>query len=365
MDPTTTKMALQLAATVGRSRGVRYLVIIAVVMSVLTGIGLVFSPMIVTTEVAAAMRGGNDQQGIPGGSCAAQIGAGTPSTHGFSSEQVGNAKIIWTVARQLSLGDRGAIIGIATALQESTLRNLPYGDQDSLGLFQQRDSWGSRAIRMNPIASSQLFFRALGKIKGWQQLSVDVAAQTVQRSAFPTAYANQVQAAVDLVTFLQTKYASGSGSQSITGASLCGTGNAAGVGTVGLGKIGLPVDHYVLTAGFGQCGSHWADCHTGLDFACPTGTPIHAVMTGTVIFTGWAGPYGNLTKIQHPDNVQTWYAHQSAISVTVGQRVTVGQTIGLVGATGNTTGPHVHLEVRTNGTPVDPNQWLTHHGVKP
>lgn len=360
MDPATAKMALQFAATLGRSRGFRCLVIAAVFMSIMGSAALVVGPMITTTEIAAVMRGSSDQQ-AGATSCADLIGAGTPATQGFSSEQVANAKIIWTVARQLKAGERGAVVGVATALQESTLRNLPYGDRDSLGLFQQRDSWGSRAVRLNPVDSARLFFRALGKVKGWQQLSVDAAAQTVQRSAFPTAYANQVQSAVKLVSFLQTKYAPDSAaSDMITGSSLCDTGSAAG-----LGKIGLPVDHYVLTAGFGQCGSHWANCHTGLDFACPTGTPIHAVMSGTVIFAGWGGAYGNLTKIQHPDNVQTWYAHQSAISVRVGEQVKVGQTIGLSGATGNTTGPHVHLEVRTNGTPVDPDKWLTDHGLKP
>lgn len=354
-------MALQLAATLGRSRGLRYLLIAVVVTAVVAGMAVVFGPWVMTVEIAASMRGSTSQQGGDAGSCPVQIGGNAPPAHGFSSEQVGNAKIIWTVARQLSDGERGAVVGIATALQESSLRNLPYGDQDSVGLFQQRAGWGSRAARMNPVESSRLFFHALNKIKGWQQLPIGVAAQTVQRSAFPSAYDDQIQPAVGLVSFLETKFAPGSaGADTITGSDLCDTGSG-----TGLGRIVLPVDHYVLTARFGQCSFHWANCHTGLDFAAPVGTPIHAVMGGKIVWTGWGGAYGNLTKIQHADNVQTWYAHQSAIDVKVGETVTAGQTIGRVGATGNTTGPHVHLEVRTNGTPVDPDKWLTDHGVKP
>jgi len=77
------------------------------------------------------------------------------------------------------------------------------------------------------------------------------------------------------------------------------------------------------------------------------------------------GPYGRLTRLDHGNGVQTWYAHQSEQDVTVGQRVTVGQQIGLSGATGNVTGPHLHLEVRLGGTPVDPVRWLRDHGVDP
>ena len=126
-----------------------------------------------------------------------------------------------------------------------------------------------------------------------------------------------------------------------------------------------PVDHYVLTARFGQCSSHWAHCHTGLDFAAGTGTPIRAIMGGTVVWTRWGGAYGNLTKIQHPSGVQSWYAHQASRTVKMGDVVTAGQVIGRIGATGNVTGPHLHLEVRTKGTPVDPDRWLSAHGVAP
>ena len=99
--------------------------------------------------------------------------------------------------------------------------------------------------------------------------------------------------------------------------------------------------------------------HTGIDIPEPMGTPIHAGGVGTVSFAGFnTGGYGNLTVITHRLGYESWYAHQSRIIVSVGQRVSGGQTIGYVGATGHATGPHLHFEVRHFGTPVDPRPYL-------
>lgn len=123
---------------------------------------------------------------------------------------------------------------------------------------------------------------------------------------------------------------------------------------------------YHLTARFGQCSALWSHCHTGLDFAAPTGTPIRAVANGTISQEGWAGPYGNRIIETLPDGSELWYCHQSGFVAKPGQPVTAGQVIGLVGATGNVTGPHLHLEVRPGaGDPVDPFQALVAHGLKP
>ena len=128
----------------------------------------------------------------------------------------------------------------------------------------------------------------------------------------------------------------------------------------------LPTRGYHLTARFGATSGPWSSFHTGLDFAAPSGTPIFAVASGVITETGWAGSYGNRTVETLPDGTELWYAHQSAIGVKPGQHVVGGQTIGAVGSTGNTTGPHVHLEVRPGGgDPVDPYQALIVHGVHP
>ena len=99
--------------------------------------------------------------------------------------------------------------------------------------------------------------------------------------------------------------------------------------------------------------------HTGLDFPEPKGTPIHAGGVGVVSFAGLnTGGYGNLVVISHRLGFESWYAHMSRIAASVGQRVVGGQTIGYVGSTGHSTGPHLHFEVRHFGTPVDPTPYL-------
>jgi murein DD-endopeptidase MepM/ murein hydrolase activator NlpD len=123
-----------------------------------------------------------------------------------------------------------------------------------------------------------------------------------------------------------------------------------------------PLKSYRLTARFGQSGSRWSRDHTGLDFAAPYGSPVRAVAAGTVVSAGWAGAYGYRTIIRHADGTRTWYAHQSRLLVRHG-KVKAGQIIGRVGSTGNSTGPHMHLEVRRHGQPVDPATWLRARGV--
>jgi murein DD-endopeptidase MepM/ murein hydrolase activator NlpD len=128
----------------------------------------------------------------------------------------------------------------------------------------------------------------------------------------------------------------------------------------------LPLDSYHLTARFGESSGLWAHLHTGLDFAAPTGTPIHAVAAGTVTSTGYDGSYGNKTVVTLEDGTELWYCHQNAFGVSVGDVVSPGDLIGYVGSTGNVTGPHLHLEVRPGGgDPVDPYDALVHHGVQP
>jgi Peptidase family M23/Putative peptidoglycan binding domain len=99
--------------------------------------------------------------------------------------------------------------------------------------------------------------------------------------------------------------------------------------------------------------------HTGLDFPEPKGTPIHAGGVGVVSFAGLnTGGYGNLVVVTHRLGFESWYAHMSQIAASVGQRVSGGVTIGYVGSTGHSTGPHLHFEVRHFGTPIDPTPYL-------
>jgi len=131
-------------------------------------------------------------------------------------------------------------------------------------------------------------------------------------------------------------------------------------------EFDLPVAGYRLTGRFGDRSSLWSTVHTGLDFAAPSGTPIHSVATGTVVSTGFDGRYGNKTVLRLPDGTELWFCHQSSIAVRVGESVRRGEVIGAIGSTGNVTGPHLHLEVHPGGGgAVDPLAWLRARGLRP
>lgn len=116
---------------------------------------------------------------------------------------------------------------------------------------------------------------------------------------------------------------------------------------------------YRLTARFGQAGGLWSSGHhTGLDFAAPTGTNVRAASSGTVVSVGYSGAYGNRVVIKHANGYETAYNHLSKTSVSKGQKVSAGESVGKVGSTGNSTGAHLHFEVTRNGKFIDPQAWL-------
>lgn len=107
-----------------------------------------------------------------------------------------------------------------------------------------------------------------------------------------------------------------------------------------------------------EYGQRWGRMHRGIDQGASSGSPIGASKAGTVIFADWQGGYGRMVMIDHHDGVVTAYAHMSSFSVSAGASVSQGQTIGAVGNTGNSTGPHLHFETRVNGSAVNPRQYL-------
>ncbi|MEU7278063.1 LysM peptidoglycan-binding domain-containing M23 family metallopeptidase [Streptomyces sp. NPDC045431] len=127
-----------------------------------------------------------------------------------------------------------------------------------------------------------------------------------------------------------------------------------------------PVDSSITTP-YRASGSMWSSgYHTGVDFAASSGTSVKAVGPGTVVSAGWSGSYGNEVVIKHTDGTYSQYAHLSQLSVSSGQSVSGGQQIGLSGSTGNSTGPHLHFEIRTSpsyGSDIDPLAYLRQHGV--
>jgi murein DD-endopeptidase MepM/ murein hydrolase activator NlpD len=124
----------------------------------------------------------------------------------------------------------------------------------------------------------------------------------------------------------------------------------------------LPIRGAVFTSGYGW---RWGRMHEGNDFATPVGTPLASMSTGTVIFAGFQGGYGNKVEIEYWDGTVSVYGHLSTISANVGDRVAPGEVIGLSGNTGHSTGPHLHLEIHPQGgNAIDPEPWLQRKGLQ-
>ena len=125
----------------------------------------------------------------------------------------------------------------------------------------------------------------------------------------------------------------------------------------GINLSALPVSG-TITSRYGELSSRRRSSHTGLDIASKKGTTIKATASGTVIFAATSGSYGKLVKIDHGNNVQTWYGHCNTINTKVGTKVEAGDKIATVGSTGNSTGPHLHFEIRINNKTVNPQRYL-------
>ncbi|MEU1746648.1 M23 family metallopeptidase [Micromonospora arida] len=300
--------------------------------------------------------------------------AGT--TGRYDTGQVHHAQVIVTVGVQHGIPVRGQVIAVATALQESGLRNLGHlgedNDHDSRGLFQQRPSqgWGTPAQIMDPEYAAAAFYRALAAVAGWQSLPLTVAAQAVQRSAYPDAYARWEGDATALVGLVSDQPAA-SGSP--------------GEQCISVGGWMTPVQG-TFVSGFR---TDSRPGHDGVDIAAAKGTPIHAAASGLVIRVVCnahlrdGSPYscdvdgdpvtvlgcGWYVELRHPDSTVTRYCHMARRpAVEVGQQVAVGQVIGQVGSSGHSSGPHLHLETHigepaTESNAVDPVGFFASRGI--
>jgi cell wall-associated NlpC family hydrolase len=209
--------------------------------AILAGAALI-APFLLTAGVALAAEASGTiadsssspaSSPLPSAGCA-DVPAST-SADGLASSQITDAQIIYSVSVSLGLQQQAAVIAIATAMQESRLENIDYGTADSLGLFQQRPSqgWGTPAEIMNPVYAATAFYEALVKVPGWQQLPLTVAAQAVQHSGYPDAYAQWQQIATTLV-------------EQLSGATAeCLSGN--GLGVPASGTTAIPPGWYLPT----------------------------------------------------------------------------------------------------------------------
>ncbi|MFX0591304.1 M23 family metallopeptidase [Melissospora conviva] len=287
-----------------------------------------------------------------------------PFVPGYGDNQLRNAAIIIRTGAELEVAPRGWVIAVATAMQESTLVNLGHlgqiNDHDSIGLFQQRPSqgWGTPAQLQDPVYSSTKFYRKLLTIPGWETLPLTEAAQAVQISAYPDAYAKHETTAELIVNTL----ASGAGQAIVEADGSLVCNGAAGTRIAASGWT-APLAHNVGS------GFRTADrpTHHGVDIIAPRGAEIHAAASGRVLVAQCdPDQYGRYTcdvdgspqkmgcgwfvDILHAQNYVTRYCHLvERPYVRVGQKVRAGQVIGRVGTSGNSSGPHLHFEVHVNG----------------
>ncbi len=315
---------------------------------------------------------GCGRQGAP-----IDLQAKLPRVGVLGDEQMRNAAVIIQVGQQLGVPPRGWVIAIATALQESRLRNLPNlgadNDHDSLGLFQQRPSagWGTPEQIMNPEYAARKFYEHLVKIKNWERMALTVAAQLVQISAFPDAYAKHEPLATQIVNVLADGAARAVGALADLRCVSAGEITASGWTIPAQGPLGS--------------GFRTADRpgHNGVDIRAARWSEIHAASSGVVatVRCETSGPDCNrdgglnvrgcgwYVEIDHASGVMTRYCHmQQRPRVSVGQQVAAGDVIGLVGSSGNSTGPHLHFEVHTGGgtgssSAVDPVEFMRQVGA--
>ena len=299
--------------------------------------------------------------GIGGAASACTLLPALPgSTSRYDADQMHRAAIIVGVGARRGIPPRGQVIAVATAMQESNLHNLgdlgEDNDHDSLGLFQQRpgQGWGTPAQIMNPEYAAGTFYDKLLTVAGWQSMPLTEAAQAVQRSAYPDAYAKHEPDATAIVAAVSGLAGGVPAGPAQDCASVAGWMKPAP------GPIVSP---------FGQRDGR---LHAGVDVGAAKGTPIHAAASGVVIGVRCnarlvdGGPYscdvdgdpvtvqgcGWYAEIQHADKAVTRYCHMASRPVVdVGQSVAVGQVIGMVGSSGHSSGPHLHLETHL-GTPA-------------
>lgn len=289
---------------------------------------------------------------------------------GYGHEQLVNAAYIVQAGKDLDLGVRDQTIGVMTAMGESSLTVVDYGDAagpDSRGLFQQRDNgaWGSYEDRMDPYISATNFFKAMMKVDARDSLEPTIVAHRTQGNADPyhyTKFWDSAVAVVEALSGVKTGLNAGNGDQVCSGGDITpGEVNSEGWATPGAGPI---------TSVYGMRTNPVTGVyrlHAGVDLnggGCDG--PIWAAQAGTVIQTGFDSQGNGTIVIDHGGGVQTAYLHmyESGILVSEGDKVTAGQQIGRVGSSGNSTGCHLHFEVRLDGSPTDPVPYMEAVGIK-
>lgn len=319
-------------------------------------------------------------------------GGGQAAAGGFTAEQLQNATVIVQVGAERGVPAKAQAIAIMTALGESGMRNLNYGDDrfgvrnpdgtltSSIGMFQEQKWFGSVATRLDPVASSGRFYDRLLAVTGWEAMEPTIAAHKAQRNADPYHYARfweQGLKALRLVSGAEKQdlEALSAAAQGGSAAAPCMTGTAAQAAVSAGGWANPAVG--TKASGFGPRSTGIAGAsryHLGQDIAAPCGTPIYAAAAGRVVISGGTGwGTGNTIRIEHGMGLDSTYGHllTGTNLVRVGDVVRAGQQIAQMGGdsridpagAGTSSGCHLHYEVRMNGTAIDPEPFMAQQGV--
>lgn len=316
---------------------------------------------------------GTDDAASDTGSCSATAGtpampAGAKQVAGFSGDQLENASQIMRAAADLKLPVAAQILGVQAAIGESTLKTIDRGDAagpDSRGLFQQRanGAWGSYKDRMDPRTSATNFFKALQRVKGWQDLEPTEAIHRAQGNADPNHYTPFRTPAAAIVKALTSGDLG-----DIDANGTCPDTAAAVIGDLGSGQWSSPLPGATITSGFGgracpagaSCNVNTTD-HKGVDLAGGTGTDVLAPTDMKITVAeqgqGWKAGYGTYViakQVGKPGLVfEFHHMVHGSLKVKAGETVAAGTPLGTVGTTGNSTGVHLHFQVASPGTPAD------------
>lgn len=312
-------------------------------------------------------------------------GGGGEAAIPLTAEMQSNVITIIGVAKSMFPSDqqeRAALIAIATAMQESGLKSIDYGDEagpDSRGLFQQRTSWGSLAVRMDPAGSSRLFFQRLIAVPSWSTMELGDAAYAVQifQHDLKHHYTEKEGWATQLVsaTFASTPAVP-------VPAEVGGVIPAVSTLVAAPAGCAVPVSgDWTSPILLGTAGVAFSDFfgprnipgtrpfHFGIDLAGPAGTPVLAAAGGAVVVAAPVGTLGNSVSLVHSDGATTQYSHllDGSLLVNVGDVVAAGQPIGAVGSTGLSGGNHLDFRTFTatpsDRTAQDPVAFMLARGV--
>lgn len=322
------------------------------------GLALIFVASLVLSNLSGSGLS-QDAAVCTGGALVQPVGFATTADE-WTPEQRDNANAIVGIGIARGFSYRDTKIALMTAMQESNLRVIPYGDRDSLSLFQQRPSikggdgrpyWGTAEQIMNRTYTVNRFYDEMArKVPDRDSMRETEVAQKIQASAFPEAYqkwADEADAILTASNFGDT----GPNDSGVLLAASEACSQAVTVGTAGSWMIPIDKSAYRISSNYGM---RWDSLHDGLDMAAPAMTPIYATNDGTIIELQVppGGGWGNTVVIDHGDGSRTRYAHMhnatQLIGLQVGQQVKKGDLIGYVGTTGKSTGNHLHLTVYLN-----------------